>query len=466
MPPSKKQTEWTPQTAKTGESSSRFAPMAFLYECWRSLMRHRLDNTGLTKSKIIFSNFFLHIQPVKVHRRSLKLATTCGLGLISLYLFFILVVSGILIMFHYVPSITESPDGLPEAYSRMLNLRSNVFWGSFIRNLHRWSAHAMVAVVFLHMLRVFLTGAYKAPRQFNWVIGCILALLTLFLSYTGYLLPWDQLAYWGVKVGTEIARIAPGGALIRALLLGDNEVGAEALLRFYVLHVGLLPLVLSIGIGLHLWRVRKDGGLARPECTTGETEIPLAECGFAKNNSVYNNARSYQLVELVQGTEPKVDEEVEQMVFSWPKLIVRELILFVFTLALMCIISVCFDAGLEGPANPAIPTNPAKAPWYFLGLQELVSYHAFIGGVAIPGLLAGLVLLYPYIEMFVERLFGIKDRGGQGVWFARQRWLENLFMISIFAIMGLLIIVGTYFRGPNWEFITPFQQTEIHQGGH
>jgi len=269
-----------------------------------------------------------------------------------------------------------------------------------------------------------------------------------------------------VKVGTEIARIAPGGGLIRALLLGDNEVGSEALLRFYVLHVGLLPLLLAVGIGVHGWRVRKDGGLAKPERTTGEKQIPLAECGFAKNNSVFHDARSYQLVEIVHGIEPKVDEEVNQMVFSWPKLIVRELILFVLTLVVMCVISICFDAGLEGPANPAVPTNPAKAPWYFLGLQELVSYNAFVGGVVIPGLLVGLVLLYPYIEMFVERLFGIKNRGGEGVWFARQRWLENLIMIGIFAVMGLLIFIGTYCRGPNWQFVNPFQQTEIHQGGH
>ncbi len=466
MSTSQHKPEWTPQTARAGEKAPRFSPKAFLYECWRTLMRHRLDNTGLTKSKIIFSNFFLHIQPVKVHRRSLKFATTGGLGLVCLYLFLILVVTGILLMFHYVPSVAKGPDGLPEAFSRMLNLRSNIFWGVFIRNLHRWSAHGMVAVAFLHMLRVFLTGAYKSPRQFNWVIGCILVFLTLLLSYTGYLLPWDQLAYWGVKVGTEIARIAPGGALIRAILLGDHEVGGEALLRFYVLHVGLLPMVLTVGIGLHLWRVRKDGGLARPRLTAGEPQIPLAECGFAKNNSVYNNARSYQLVEVVKGVEPKVDEEVDQMVFTWPKLIVRELIVFVLTLAIMCVVSVAFDAPLEPPADPAFPPNPAKAPWYFLGLQEMVSYNAFIGGVAIPGLLAGLFLLYPYIEMFVERLFRIKDRGGEGIWFARQRWLENLFIISIYVFMAILIFIGTYCRGPNWEFVTPFQQTEIHQGGH
>lgn len=458
--------EWTPESAKTGDKASRFSVKGFLSDCWRTVMRHRLDRTGLTKSKIMFSNFFLHVQPVKVHRRSLKFLPTCGLGLMSLYLFFILAASGIMLMFHYVPSITTGPDGLPEAYRRMLNLRSNVFWGTFMRNIHRWSAHGMVAVVFLHMLRVFLTGAYKAPRQFNWVVGCGLAFLTLMLSYTGYLLPWDQLAYWGVKVGTEIARIAPGGGLVRALLLGDNEVGGEALLRFYVLHVGLLPMALTLGIGIHLWRVRKDGGLARPKVTTGEKQIPLAECGTVKNSSVYKDARSYQLVELARGGAPKVDEEVDQMVFSWPKLVVRELIVFAFTLGIIVVVSLIFDAPLESPADSTLPPNPAKAPWYFLGLQELVSYNAFIGGVAIPGLLAGLILLFPYIEMFVEGMFGLKNRGGEGVWFARQRWLENLLIISIFVIMIVLILIGIYCRGPNWEFITPFQDIDIHHGGH
>lgn len=458
--------EWIPTGEPDGVKADggRFNPMAFAYECWRTLCRHSLDNTGLTKSKIVFTNFLLHIQPVKVHRRSLKFATTLGLGLITLFLFAILTATGLLIMFHYVPSVTTGPEGLPDAYQRMLNLRSNVFWGVFVRNLHRWSAHAMVVAVFAHMLRVFLTGAYKAPRQFNWVVGGVLALLTVLLSYTGYLLPWDQLAYWGVKVGTEIAKIAPGGALIRAVLLGDNEVGGEALLRFYVLHVAILPMVLSGGIGLHLWRIRKDGGLARPADTSHEKAIPLEECGISKNNSVYEKARSYQLVEVVKGVEPKVDEEVDQMVFTWPKMVVRESIVLALTVAFMCLVSVLFNAPLEGPADPAVPTNPAKAPWYFLGLQELVSYSAFIGGVAVPGLLAGFVLAFPYLEMLVERMFRIKDRGGVGVWFARERWLENLMMLGIFGSMIVLIIIGTYFRGENWAFVFPWDMGS--SGGH
>jgi len=135
--------------------------------------------------------------------------------------------------------------------------------GQFTRNMHRWSAHGMVLVVILHLARVFYTGAYKAPRQFNWVVGVVLLLFTLGASFTGYLLPWDQLAYWAITVGTNIAGYAPlAGPIAHDLLLGGSEVGQNALIRFYTLHVALLPIALILGISIHLWRVRKDGGLA------------------------------------------------------------------------------------------------------------------------------------------------------------------------------------------------------------
>ena len=431
---------------------------------YSTLIRHGFDNTGLSKSKIMFSNLFLHVQPVKVHRRSLKFKTTMGAGLITFYLFLILIVTGILLMFHYVPSTRVGPDGLPEAYQRMLNLRSNVFWGVFTRNMHRWAAHAMVAMVMLHVLRVFVTGSYRRPREFNWVIGMICGFCTVLLSYTGYLLPWDQLAFWGVKVGTEIAKIAPGGAIIRGLLLGDNEVGGEALIRFYVLHVALLPSLLSIFIAIHFFRIRKDGGLAKPNDTSGEKLIPQSECGEVRNNSVFKSARSYQLVEIVKGHEPKVNEEVNQMVFSWPKLVVRELIVFMLVLAVLSVVSLAFNAPLEGPADPAHPTNPAKAPWYFLGLQELVSYNAMLGGVVIPGLFAGLLLIAPYIEIFVETLFGLKRGNISGVYFGKERILENSLFMTLFIASIVFIIIGSLFRGANWQFVYPWNLPVA--GGH
>lgn len=430
----------------------------------KTIFRHGFDVTSLTKSKIMFSNFMLHIQPVKVHRRTLKVRTTLGLGLIAFYLFLILCVSGLLLMFHYVPSDAIGPDGLPDAYQRMLNLRSNIFFGGFLRNMHRWAAHAMVAAVWLHMLRVFFTGSYSKPREFNWLVGCILGLLTIFLSYTGYLLPWDQLAYWGVKVGTEIARIAPGGALIRQILLGDSDVGTEALLRFYVLHVAILPAVMSFLIGLHFWRIRKDGGLAHPEDVKESDMVPVEECGIVKNSSEFNDTRSYKLVEVVKGTAPKVNEPVDKMVFSWPKLVTRELVLFMLVLAAVSLCAVWFDAPLEGPANPAHPENPAKAPWYFIGLQELTSYNGFVGGIVIPGLIVSLAMVVPYVEIAFYVFMGKKIRGS-GVWFSRYRWPQNLVCIAVTLLMLYLIIIGQLFRGPNWDFMMPWEVLSSG-GGH
>jgi quinol-cytochrome oxidoreductase complex cytochrome b subunit len=429
-----------------------------------SIFRHRFDNTGLTKSKIMFSNVMLHVQPVKIHKRSVKFKTTMGMGLITFYLFLILAVTGIMLMFHYVPSTALGPDGLPDAYSRMLNLRSNVFWGGFLRNMHRWAAHGMVAFVALHMLRVYLAGAHRGGREFNWVIGCILGLLTVFLSYTGYLLPWDQLAFWGVKVGTEIAKLAPGGTLIRGILLGDTDVGSEALVRFYVLHVAVLPAIMGFLIAVHFFRIRKDGGLARPADTSREKQIPDEEFGEVKNNSVFKSARSYKLVEIVKGNEPKVNEEVDQMMFAWPKLIVRELMVLLGVVLFLSFLSVFFDAPLEGPADPNHPTNPAKAPWYFLGLQELTSYDGFIGGIVIPGILAGGVMVLPYIEIFLETFTKTYRKNIPGVWFARERGLENALFIGMYLFMLALIIIGVYFRGENWSIVYPWEH--IAGGGH
>src|SRR6516162_8651577 len=226
---------------------------------WQSVFRNPWPSTDLERSSTSFTNFFLHIHPVKVHRNTLRPIYTLGLGLISFFLFLILVVTGVLLMFYYVPSTTQ-------AYDRMLDLRGTVAFGTFLRNMHRWSAHGMVAIVFLHMCRVFFTGSYKKPREFNWVLGVVLFLVTLFLSFTGYLLPWDQLAFWAITVGTSIAGYAPVvGQDIRFLLLGDATVGQEALLRFYVLHVVVLPLALTLLVAIHFWRIRKDGGLAKPE---------------------------------------------------------------------------------------------------------------------------------------------------------------------------------------------------------
>jgi quinol-cytochrome oxidoreductase complex cytochrome b subunit len=223
---------------------------------WRSIFRTRLPiKTNLDRSLIIFNSLALHIHPVKVRERAIRFSYTFYLGTITFSLFVVLVVTGVLLMLYYQPAI-------PNAYQNMKDLQYVVSDGMFLRNMHRWAAHLMVIAVFLHMLRVFYKGAYRQPREFNWVIGVFLLLLTLLLSYTGYLLPYDQLSYWAVTVGANIVKYVPVvGKEIRFLLLGGNDIGEYTLVRFYVLHCVVLPLAMSFLIGLHFWRIRKDGGL-------------------------------------------------------------------------------------------------------------------------------------------------------------------------------------------------------------
>jgi quinol-cytochrome oxidoreductase complex cytochrome b subunit len=244
-------------------------------EVWRSVVRTPHTDTPRGRATTTFQNLFLHVYPVKVPRRILRFRSTFRLGFIAAVLFAILLVSGIYLMFFYVPAVTS-------AYFDMHEIRTSVAFGQFVRNIHRWAAHLMVVVVFLHMVRVFYAAAYKAPRQFNWVIGVWLLVLTLALSFTGYLLPWDQLAFWAVTVGSNVVGSAPVvGEEAQELLLGAPDIGERALLRFYVLHVYVLPALLTTLLAVHIWRVRKDG-LAGGETETVGAEFEREEAGGAE----------------------------------------------------------------------------------------------------------------------------------------------------------------------------------------
>jgi len=222
---------------------------------WRAVVRHGVEPTNRNRVQVVMENVFLHLHSAKTRSRNLEFSSTFYLGGIALVLLGLLVATGLLLMLYYHPSV-------PQAYDDMKELQFVVGNGVFLRNMHRWAAHAMVLVVFLHLLRTFYHRAFRPPREFNWMVGVVLLLVTLLLSYTGYLLPWDQLAFWGVSVGTNMVKAMPVlGPKIRFLLLGGNIVGANALLRFYVLHCVLLPLALLGGLAVHLWRVRKDGGV-------------------------------------------------------------------------------------------------------------------------------------------------------------------------------------------------------------
>jgi quinol-cytochrome oxidoreductase complex cytochrome b subunit len=411
----------------------------------KSIFRNPLPSSDRGRAATSFSNLFLHIQPVRVSRQALRPTYTMGLGLISFFLFVILTGTGVLLMFYYVPSTTQ-------AYGRMLDLRSSVAFGVILRNMHRWAAHAMVAVVFLHMCRVFFTGSYKPPREFNWLIGVALFLLTLLSSFTGYLLPWDQLAFWAITVGTSIAGYAPFiGKALKFMLLGDATVGQEALLRFYVLHVVVLPLVLTLFVAVHFWRIRKDGGLAKAEEPEAQPVIEVAPVpepvpAMAASTSAAP-ARRFSLQGLVRGPFVKVDKIDPDTVFSWPNLLIAELFVLLLTIAGVMLVSILFNAPLEQPVNVMHPPNPAKAPWYFLGLQEQVSYSAFWGGIGVPGIELLLLVLLPYFD---------RGKAGIGRWFARERLLANSIFLLFVIVNVILIVIGTFFRGANWQFVSPF----------
>ena len=210
------------------------------------------------RSYVVMNNVLYHLHPVKVKRHGVKLSYTLCLGGLSFFLFILLTITGIFLMFYYTPTAEV-------AYADMEALSTNVAFGSLVRNMHRWGAHLMVLSVFLHMSRVFYHGAYKPPREFNWVVGVVLLFLTLFLSFSGYLLPWDQLALWAVTVGSNMAGFSPViGDQIKFALLAGVEVTGATLLRFYVLHVLAFPFIIVIFMAVHFWRVRKDGGISGP----------------------------------------------------------------------------------------------------------------------------------------------------------------------------------------------------------
>ncbi len=250
-------------------------------QLWKSVFRHKLDETPRNRALAVLTNVFLHLHPAKVNRDAVRFRYTWGMGGITFYLFFVLTITGVFLMFYYHPTKVQ-------AYRDIMYLENDVPFGGLLRNMHRWAAHLMVLTVWLHMFRVFLTGSYKTPREFNWTVGVILLVLTLLLSFTGYLLPDDQLGFWAVTVGTNMARATPllghegpfGPELgispyndVRFALLGGSIVDANALLRAYIWHCIAIPLIFSVFVGVHFWRVRKDGSISGPSPVMLESEI-------------------------------------------------------------------------------------------------------------------------------------------------------------------------------------------------
>jgi quinol-cytochrome oxidoreductase complex cytochrome b subunit len=403
----------------------------------------------------VVSNFLLHWFPAKVTKSSLDWGYSFWLGAVSSALFLLLILSGFPLLFLYIPSVER-------AYASVKDIEHVVAFGSWIRSVHRFAAHLMVAAVFLHLVRVFLTGAYKngvgrgQRREWNWIIGVGMLLLTLFLSFTGYLLPWDQLAFWAVTVGTNIASSVPlVGPTIRELLIGGRTIDQPTLIRFYALHVFVLPAVLGVLFIYHVWRIRKDGGLAR-----ADSDLLLEQ----KAEQPAVPTKTYTLLGIARGTAPTIRtsslEAPDRTVNAVPDLARRAAIVVLLTIALVSILSALIRSPLEEAANPLITPNPAKAPWYFLWLQEIVTdttfrigsftvNGAFLGGVVLPGLLIALLAAWPWLD---------KSPGAvAGTWFAVSRRTQNLVFLAIAVLIIVFTVIGVFFRGPYWQFYWPWE---------
>jgi quinol-cytochrome oxidoreductase complex cytochrome b subunit len=311
-------------------------------------------------------------------------------------------------MIYYNPSIEN-------AYNTVKDIKYVVFAGNLMRNIHKWAGEGMIIFVMLHMARVLYTGAYKKGKEFNWVVGIMLLILTFVLNLSGYMLPWDQLSYWALVIVSNIIQSPKEltdilgitgyfdvGGFLKELLLGGTTPGKETLIRVYFLHIMLLPIILFIFLGVHFWRIRKDGGLTRPQ--------------------------------LLEKTS----------VLTWPHLLRAETAVFMLCLAGVVMYSFHIDAPLKELANSLFPENPAKAPWYFLGLQEMVSYSAFMGGIIAPGLAVLGLALIPYLD---------REQDHIGIWFSdRQGKIIALqsFVAGSAVLIGILVFTVKLGWFRNW----------------
>jgi quinol-cytochrome oxidoreductase complex cytochrome b subunit len=334
---------------------------------WRSVLRGEAAPRPNPRMRVHNNSFWYHIRPRALPEEATAWYYTVGLGWFSFYLFMVESITGLILMIFYVPSASE-------AYPSMVQIMTDVPLGNLMRNVHRLGAHLMVAIVTLHMMRTFLTASYKAPRQFIWVTGVILLLVTLILSFSGYLLPWDQLAYWAVTIGSSMADATPVlGDAVNKLLRGSVDVGGQTLLRFYLLHIFLLPGVAIALISVHYYAVRKQ-------------EIsPI-----------------HELFDNMPPTRRKVPFLPDQVYF--------EIAAIAFlTFGLIAINQFFWNATLEGHANAFVTPQHTKAPWYFLFLQGMLKVgDKFFFGLLLFGVMFAALMILPYIDRNPSRKF--KDR--------------------------------------------------------
>jgi quinol-cytochrome oxidoreductase complex cytochrome b subunit len=372
----------------------------WLERVWRSIFPRPLAaKTDRERAALTRFTFLLHLRPVLVPARTLPWTHTFGLGGSSLVLITLLAATGILnqLVYQPVPGV---------AYDSVAAIESQVPFGALVRGVHFWSANLLVVVLLLHVARVFATGGYHGARQFNWVIGCGLLGAVLANNFTGYLLPWDQLAYWAVTISTAMLGYLPlVGEALQQVARGGPEIGTQTLVSFYTIHTTIVPVVLIVLMGFHFWRVRRAGGVVEPPAAPGEAEGEAAKRLFL------------------------------------PDLFVREVVQALVIAAVVVVLAALFGAPLDERANPGMSTNPAKAPWYFMGFQELLIHLHPVFAVLVFPLLAGLgFLLLPYLT---------SDDEPAGRWFLSPvgRTTATLAAAAALAATPLLVIADELLRG-------------------
>ncbi len=370
---------------------------------WRQKILYKPETDDRSRMRAVANNLILHLHPTKVPAPALRWTYTWGLGGLSALTATLLVLTGILLMFRYDASVER-------AYTSIQYLETQVLFGSFVRGLHHWSANLLVITSFLHMIRVFLTGGFKLGRANNWLIGLLLLLLVLAFNFTGYLLPWDQLAYWAITVGTSLLSYIPVvGTAVTNFLLGGPEVGQATLRNFYAIHVAVLPVLLMLMMSYHFWKVRKDGGISQPlrhkkERVERLTTIP----------------------------------HLVQIEFAAAAVLITALTLWV----------IFVPAPLEALADPSHPPNPAKAAWYFMGLQELLLHMHPLAAMALPGIIIVGFILIPWLDRQDDNI---------GHYFRSKKGKQTAFVGAIYALglVPLLVVADEFWLDlptlfPNW----------------
>ena len=375
-----------------------------LQRIWRSVFPSPVrPHTEMGRKRFLRGNLILHFRPPTVKEKTLIFTLSWGLGGIAATLVLLQMATGILLKFIYVPTPID-------AYSSVQSIMVQVPFGRLVRNLHHWCANLLVVVLMLHMLRVFFTGAFHHPRQFNWIIGLVLFATVLAANLSGYLLPYDQLAYWAVTVFTAMMGYIPGiGRWLQQALGNGSELGPRTLPFFYSMHTAVIPLLLAGLMGFHFWRIRKAGGLVVPR----------------------------------KPAEPI--DEISPRVPVVPNLLIREVSTALAVTATVLILSIFFDAALSAPANPGLSPNPVRAPWYFAGLQELLLHLHPVVAVCVIPLAAGIFLVsIPYFAY---------PQSSEGIWFASYRGRTqsiNAAVTSMVITPALILVDALVVKTAPW----------------